>query len=135
MKNLYVIEGKNIVDLNSLFKEFARAVNSPEGYFGRCLQSFDDCLFGGFGLEAPCEIRWRNSDFSKQHLNSEMLKKYYEDILSKDKFFTEEGKEYVIETIEYARKGEKDMFDEIVEFISSVTERAYDEWIVELVLE
>ncbi|NRY59256.1 barstar family protein [Clostridium beijerinckii] len=56
MENIYVLEGKNIYDLDSFFNEFAKAVNAPNGYFGRDLMQFDDCLFGGFGLEAPCEI-------------------------------------------------------------------------------
>lgn len=56
------------------------------------LQSFDDCLFGGFGLEAPCEIIWINSDFSRDYLNDKMLEEYYEDILRKNKILTEEGK-------------------------------------------
>ncbi|HSQ88581.1 barstar family protein [Romboutsia sp.] len=136
MKNVYVIEGKNIIDLDSLFKEFARVVDAPNGYFGRCLQSFDDCLFGGFGLKAPCRIIWRNSDFSKQYLDSNMLKKYYQNKLTENDFFTNEGREYVIETIESAEKGEKSMFDEVISFIESITERSIfdDNWIVDLVL-
>lgn len=140
MENLYVIDGKNIVDFDSLFKEFARAVNAPNGYFGRCLQSFDDCLFGGFGLEAPCKIVWKNSSISRQYLDSIMLEKYYEEIYRKEiledgSYITEEGKEYVIKTIESAKKGEKNMFDEVVEFIMSITERAWDGWSIELILE
>jgi RNAse (barnase) inhibitor barstar len=140
MKNVYVIEGKNIVDLDSLFKEFARTVNAPNRYFGRCLQSFDDCLFGGFGLEAPCEIVWKNSSASRLHLDSIMLEKYYEEIyrkeiLENESYITEDGKEYVIRTIESAKKGEKNMFNEVVELITSVNERAWDGWIIELVLQ
>lgn len=140
MKNVYVIEGKNIVDLDSLFKEFARAVNVQNRYFGRCLQSFDDCLFGGFGLEAPCEIVWKNSSTSRLHLDNIILEKYYEEIyrkeiLESESYITEEGKEYVIKTIENAKKGEKKMFDEVVGLITSVNERAWDGWIIELVLQ
>lgn len=36
MKKIYIINGKNIVDLKSLFSEFARVVNAPGGYFGKC---------------------------------------------------------------------------------------------------
>ncbi|AQS06650.1 barstar family protein [Clostridium beijerinckii] len=136
MKKIYIINGKNIVDLKSLFSEFARVVNAPGGYFGKCLQSFDDCLFGGFGLEAPCEIIWINSDFSRDYLNDKMLEEYYEDILRKNKILTEEGKKYVIETIDSAKKGKKSMFDEVIRLIESVTERAelIDNWTIDLVL-
>ncbi len=58
----YFIEGKNIQDIQSMCNAFAKAVNAANGYFGNSLQSFDDCLFGGFGLEAPCEIMWRDSN-------------------------------------------------------------------------
>lgn len=136
IKNNYTIDGENILDLKSLFSEFARVVNAPDGYFGKCLQSFDDCLFGGFGLEAPCEIIWINSDFSRHYLNDKMLEKYYTDILRKNKFFTKEGRKYIIETIDIAKKGKKSMFDEITSIIESVTERAalMDNWTIDLVL-
>ncbi|NRT29926.1 polyhydroxyalkanoate synthesis regulator phasin [Clostridium beijerinckii] len=65
-----------------------------------------------------------------------MLEEYYEDILRKNKILTEEGKKYVIETIDSAKKGKKSMFDEVIRLIESVTERAelIDNWTIDLVL-
>lgn len=157
MKNVYVLEGKNIYDLDSFFREFAKAVNAPNGYFGRGLMQFDDCLFGGYGLEAPCEIIWKDSNLSKEKLNSNMLREYYEDNKSyyeeqlvielkelhdngrkdakeDDCFFYDmlNASKYMIEK---AKSGEMTMFDDITEIIKSVTERARYEWNIELILE
>lgn len=157
MEYIYIVEGKNIFDLNSCFKEFAKAVNAPNGYYGSGLLQFDDCLFGGFGLEAPCKIIWNNSDFSKNKLDSQMLLEYYEEekefyeieLINEIEKCRQAGvnpDEYVLccdsiiyfdERIEKAKNGDITMFHEIVEIINSVTKRAIfrNNWIVELVLE
>ncbi len=115
------------------------AVNAPDNYFGKCLQSFDDCLFGGFGLESPCQIIWIDSDYSKQKLDCKMLAEYYQDILEASDYLNEEGfeegKERVLETIKSARKGEISMYDVIIETINSVSERASWPHKVKLILE
>jgi len=84
--------------LDSLFQEFARAVEAPKNYFGKCFNSFDDCLFGGFGLESPCEIIWEESDASKQAMNSKALEAYcsllIENSLTLHKAGFEEGKDW-----------------------------------------
>lgn len=156
MKNVYVVEGKNIYDLNSLFNEFAKAVNAPNGYFGSGLSAFDDCLFGGFGLEAPCEIIWKDSNLSKKKLDCEMLREYYEEekvwfeksLIDEIKELRKHGQDpdkydltslrgirYSLEAIDKAKNGEASMFDEIVSSIQSVTKRARLGWRVDLKLE
>ncbi|WP_051621022.1 barstar family protein [Paenibacillus sp. UNC451MF] len=80
MVNTYTLNGDKIWSLESLFKEFAIAVNAPNNYFGTNLTQFDDCLFGGFGLEAPCVIIWENHEISKQHLDSKKLLEYCSEI-------------------------------------------------------
>ncbi|WP_027625971.1 barstar family protein [Clostridium lundense] len=158
MEKVYIFEGKNVYDLNSFFSEFAKMVNAPNGYFGRDLQSFDDCLFGGFGLEAPCKIIWKDSNISKQRLNSEIIREYYEEnrkfyekelaneidelckhSVNPDDYdpFAESGIKYSIEMIEKAKRGEITMFDEIVSTIQSVTRRATfnKSWVIDLILE
>ncbi|WP_144395610.1 barstar family protein [Pleionea sediminis] len=137
--NNYIIDGRNIKDMQSLCGEFASAVNAPDGYFGKNFQSFDDCLFGGFGLEAPCKIVWKYSADSKKHLDCQMLEQYCEDILENNPEFHEpdfeEGKAWCLDTLKKAKLGERDFYDEIVDAISSVSERASFDYKVELVLE
>ncbi|WP_010681008.1 barstar family protein [Acetivibrio cellulolyticus] len=158
MENVYIIEGKNIYDLHSCFKEFAKAVNAPNGYFGSGMNQFDDCLFGGFGLEAPCKIIWKNSSLSKQRLNCKMLRNYYKrekylyekELIIEMKELLEHGRkdasvedcfsytaiQYSKHMIERAEIGELDLFDEIVNTIRSVSERSYNKnWKIELILE
>lgn len=156
MKNVYILEGKNIYDLNSLFSEFAKAVNAPNGYFGSGLSAFDDCFFGGYGLEAPCEIIWKDSNLSKEKLDCEMLREYYEEekawheksLIDEIKVLRKHGQDpdkydltslrgirYSLERIDKAKNGELSMFDEIVSGIQSVTKRARLGWRVDLKLE
>ncbi|HEX9058806.1 MAG TPA: hypothetical protein VF941_01360 [Clostridia bacterium] len=158
MENIYIVEGKNIYDLTSCFKEFVKAVNAPNGYFGSGIAQFDDCLFGGFGLVAPCKIIWKNSNLSKQKLNSKMLKNYYKnekyfyekELVAEMKELLDHGRtdasvencfsysviQYSKYMIEKAELGELDLFDEIVSTIQSVSERASNEnWKINLILE
>ena len=126
--NIYALNGKNITDLQSLFKEFGRAVNAPNGYFGKCMNSFDDCLFGGFGLESPCEIIWNDSEFSKGALNCVALENYCLSVIENSPYLHkegfEEGKEWAYATLAAARSGDRTLFDEVVEMIRSVPKRA-----------
>ena len=156
MKKVYILDGKNIHDLDSFFSEFAKIVKAPNGYFGLNLTGFDDCLFGGFGLDAPCEIIWKNSNISKQRLDSEMLREYYEEekdwfeesLIDEVKNLRENGVnpddyditalrgiKYSTDMIEKAKNGDTSMFDEIVRTIQSVTKRACYNWVVDLILE
>ena len=137
--NNYIVDGRKIRDVESLCDEFANAVNAPEGYFGKCLESFDDCLFGGFGLESPCTVTWKDSSESKKHMGSQMLAEYCEKILSDCPYIHEErfeeGKEWCLETLKKARSGEKDFYDLVIEKITSVSERSCFGHKVDLILE
>jgi RNAse (barnase) inhibitor barstar len=134
--NKYVLNGKNITDLESLYSEFGRAVNAPDGYFGKSFDSFDDCLFGGFGLESPCKIIWEESDYSKHEMDSKALEEYCNSVIKNSPFLHkegfEEGKEWAYSTLRAAQSGDKTLFDEVVETIQSVPERANWEHKIEL---
>jgi len=134
--NHYILNGKNITDLESLYAEFGRAVNAPEGYFGKSFDSFDDCLFGGFGLESPCKIIWEDSDHSKNAMNSKALEEYCMSVIENSPFLHkegfEEGKEWAYTTLRTAQSGSRTLFDEVVETIRSVPERASWEHKIEL---
>lgn len=67
------LRGELIVDQRSFYCAFGEAVNGPGGYFGSWFHGFDDCLFGGFGLEFPYTVVWRNSEFSKERLDAQAL--------------------------------------------------------------
>ena len=124
----YLIDGTQIIDSSSLCDEFARAVNAPNGYFGKDLQSFDDCLFGGYGLETPCEIVWQASAVTRGHLGSAALLSHCQKLLDESAELEtasfKEGKDWVVSSIEKARAGELTLFDVFVDSIRSVEERS-----------
>jgi len=75
----FTIDGSAIEDLPGFFCAIGEAINGPGGYFGTSVNDFDDCLFGGFGLEAPCSVVWKHSELSKTKLGSQILANYCED--------------------------------------------------------
>lgn len=68
-ERIIAIRGDKIDSLDAFLREFGEAVNGPGGYFGAGLDAFDDCLYGGFGIEAPFRIRWENSAASRRALD------------------------------------------------------------------
>ncbi|MEM6275190.1 MAG: hypothetical protein AAF735_08125 [Myxococcota bacterium] len=127
----YVIDGNRIVDLETLCREFERAVGADVGSFGSTLHSFDDRLFGGFELRRPCKIQWRNSASTRQALDSKQLLKlcatYEEEMRSKGNWFDDsmaEGRAWVESTTRTAAAGERTLFDEILELLKTVSTRS-----------
>jgi len=67
-KVIVTIRGEHIRTLEEFYSEMGRAVNGNKGYFGNDLDSFNDCLRGGFGVEPPFTIEWTSSEMSKAAL-------------------------------------------------------------------
>jgi RNAse (barnase) inhibitor barstar len=132
----YEIDGRAIHELEDVFTEFAKAVAAPNGYFGADLQSFDDCLFGGCGLEAPCRIVWKHSADSSTALDSAAFVRWCDNRLSSE---SPEGREHdwLTERREAAEAGKASLFAEVVSLIQSASDRTQfgREWPIELVLE
>ncbi|TDF93060.1 barstar family protein [Paenibacillus piri] len=49
------IDGELIQDVETFYIALGEAVNGPFGYYGACLNGFEDCLCGDFGLVPPLE--------------------------------------------------------------------------------
>jgi hypothetical protein len=62
------IEGASVVDEAGLFLAVGEGVHGPGGYFGACVDSFGDCLGGGFGIARPFGICWDDSRHSAMHM-------------------------------------------------------------------
>jgi RNAse (barnase) inhibitor barstar len=64
---VYEIDGERILDTDGFYTMIGEAVNGPGGYFGRGLDSLNDCLRGGFGApeDGPFSFVWRNSRRSR----------------------------------------------------------------------
>ncbi|MEO1174380.1 MAG: barstar family protein [Myxococcota bacterium] len=76
-----VIDGTQVVDLLTMYCAFGEAINGPGGYFGRNLDAFDDCLFGGFGLKAPCVIVWKDSAVSRARFDAAGKARVFEEVV------------------------------------------------------
>ena len=121
----YILNGKKFNDLDGFFVEFGKMVNGDGGYFGRNLDAFDDCLFGGFGMENPCVIIWQNCSVSKMRLGHDILLNWCQERIHKKEYLDEDGLKYLTARQEDAKNlVGPTMFDVIVEGIKSVEQRS-----------
>ncbi|AEN13204.1 MULTISPECIES: barstar family protein [unclassified Streptomyces] len=81
----YVIEGSEVTGLERFWELIGEAVNGPGGYFGRGLDSFADCLSGGFGTpdDGAFVIEWRDHTASARALGHEETARRLEALLGR----------------------------------------------------
>ena len=67
---VYVVDGAKIQSLEDFWRVMGEAVNGPDGYFGRNLDAFADCLRGGFGTPDDDDfvVQWRDHELSRRSL-------------------------------------------------------------------
>lgn len=133
---VYTIDGADFDGLDGFLCAIGEAINGPGGYFGTTLTAFDDSLFGGFGLEGPCTIRWLNADRSRDHLDADALVEVTEAALARmpDHPSYDDFRANAQATLACARRGEASLFDTLVDMIESVSSRhlARPEWTIAL---
>lgn len=120
----YVISGEHITDVPSLCRAVERAVGGVEGSWGTGLQCFDDRLFGGYGMEHPCELIWERSDISRRALDAQALAAWAERLLAVGAYLDDSGREWLEQARADGQAGSRALFDEIVEMIQSVETRS-----------
>ena len=120
-----VLDGAIVDNLLGFYCALGEAVNGPGGYFGRTMDSFDDCLFGGFGLEFPYTIVWVNSPRAMGSLHSSALVSFLDSECTSalDPNDFAEGLAWRKATRAAGLSGHRTMFDEIVDTIRSVASR------------
>ncbi|MDR0267234.1 barstar family protein [Paenibacillus sp.] len=59
-EQVITIDGELIQDRETFYIALGEAVNGPFGYYGACLNGFEDCLCGDFGLVPPFTLEWIN---------------------------------------------------------------------------
>lgn len=132
----YTLDGMSILNFQGFLAEFGKMINGDGGYFGKDLESFDDCLFGGYGMDIPCEIIWNNSDFSKIHLGHDVFYLWCQESIDKGKYPDEDGLSFLKEAQKRAGQNMgSTMFDEIVNRITSVERRSGGKVKIRLVLD
>ncbi len=76
-----MIEGNNIVDIPSFYREINRVFMHGENWeIGQSLDAFNDMLYGGFGIiQGSDTIRfiWKNFKKNKMDLGFETTKAFY----------------------------------------------------------
>ncbi|MFD8985043.1 barstar family protein [Streptomyces sp. NPDC059564] len=85
MTATYVLDGTRISTLEDFWRVIGEAVNGPGGYFGRNLDSFADCLSGGFGTpdDGDYVVEWRDHQLSRTHLGHPETVRQLEIVLSR----------------------------------------------------
>jgi RNAse (barnase) inhibitor barstar len=130
-----MFDGDSFKDLGGFFVAFGKMINGEGGYFGKDFGSFDDCLFGGYGMETPCTIVWQNSSASKKWLGHEAYYKWCQEQRDKKKYLDEEGFNYLTSHIAQAKNNSgRTMFDQIIDSIKSVGNRSAGKVKIELLL-
>ncbi|MFF4607825.1 barstar family protein [Streptomyces sp. NPDC001339] len=81
----YVLEGAQIRTLEDFWRVIGEAINGPDGYFGKNLDAFADCLSGGFGTpdDDDYEVEWRDHQVSREHLGYAETARQLEILLSR----------------------------------------------------
>lgn len=132
----YILEGNNFNDLSSFFVAFGKMINGEGGCFGKNMESFDDCLFGGYGMENPCTIIWKNSSLSKKYLGHEALFNWCQEQIDKKRYLDDDGFNYLASQREQAKNMlGPTLFDQIVDYIKSVERRSFGKIKIDLILE
>jgi RNAse (barnase) inhibitor barstar len=65
---VFVLDGRQILDVDSFYCAIGEAVNGPGGYFGWNLDALNDCLRGDWGAAPPFTLEWRYSEVSRSRL-------------------------------------------------------------------
>lgn len=58
---VFTLDGRHVVDMDSFYCALGEAINGPGGYFGWNLSAVDDCLRGGWGASPPFTLQMENS--------------------------------------------------------------------------
>jgi len=116
------LDGTLVDNLLGFYCAIGEAVNGPGGYFGLSMRAFHDCLFGGFGLEYPCTIVWRESARSSRALGAAALLAYLDAECNDelDPIDFAEGLAWREATRAAGLAGTRTLFEEIVETVRSV---------------
>ncbi|MFH9352799.1 barstar family protein [Kitasatospora sp. NPDC017646] len=116
MTETYVIDGNEIGTLEDFWDVVGRTIG-VDGYFGRNLDAFADCLSGGYGTpdDGDYVIEWRNHEVSRRELGHPETVRQLERRLAK---VHPTNREQVAAELTAARAGEgPTVFDWLVDII------------------
>ncbi|MER5727474.1 barstar family protein [Streptomyces sp. NPDC002138] len=115
--SVYVLDGRRIDTLEDFWREIGEAVNGPEGYFGRNLDAFNDCLRGDYGTPDDRDFlfEWYDHELSRERLGHAETARQLELRLTR---CHPTNRESVAEKLAAARRGEgPTVFDWLTEIM------------------
>ncbi len=91
MKKIITIDGNNINDISSFYKEINKVFMQEENWqIGESLDALNDMLYGGFGAikgNEEVELIWKDFSKSRNALGLELTKAYYKNKLEQPSIF------------------------------------------------
>lgn len=117
---MIVIHGGHFSSLEGFYEEVSQVLMKGTDWKVGTLDGFDDILYGGFGVfenKEEVEIRWKESQKSKEDLGFKATREFYENKI-------QQGKPFNIQLIQQklneltAGKGQT-LFEILVEIIES----------------
>jgi hypothetical protein len=116
--SVYHLDSAHITDFTSFLCALGEAINGPGGYFGSSMRALDDCAVGGFGATPPFTLIFHQPDLCYEYLDSNALAAWCEEqIAHRDPDDGEEGLAWLQTTLGNARKGQANLFDELIHFL------------------
>ncbi len=67
-RQVFTLDGRQCVDVDSFYCALGEAINGPGGYFGWTLDALVDCLRGGWGATSPFTLQWQYSAVARARL-------------------------------------------------------------------
>lgn len=130
----YEFNGNKFKELESFFTLFGEMVNGKGGYFGKDFHSFEDCLFGGYGLDTPCEIVWKDSDWSKSILGHACYAGWCQTQIQLGEYPDDNARHNLKESLQLAvKKQGTTMFDLLVDSIKTLEKRSSGKHVIILI--
>ena len=102
----FELPGRIITDLTAFLCAVGEAVNGPHGYFGRSLNSFQDCLDGGFGASRPSTLVWKDAETSRAALGHAAMQEWANEQLEAQAFVDDQGRSWLQALADTADRGE-----------------------------
>ena len=116
--SVYHLDSTHITDFSSFLCALGEAINGPGGYFGSSVRALDDCVVGGFGATPPFTLKVHQPDLCYEYLDSNALAAWCEkQIAHRDPDDGEEGLVWLQTTLGNARKGQANLFDELIHLL------------------
>ncbi|MFF3013614.1 barstar family protein [Streptomyces sp. NPDC057939] len=69
----YHLDGQHVTDRNGLLLALGEALLGPGANYGRCLDSVEDCLCGGFSVVPPFTLVWHHAAIARHALAGHVL--------------------------------------------------------------